>query len=253
MRKIKINHKTWMVVIGLITISLIGFVEKKHSDTVCLAINISIDSEPGQYFIDDLDVINIITNDGDDIIVGEYLSQINLKELERRLTSQAFIHNAEVHTDLRGNLNVNVYQTRPIARITHSGYNDKYINEMGAIIPTSKKYTARVMLISGYVSKNIAEQNLYENEYGTKLMQLIQYINKNDFWRSMIAQIDIDAKGNIFLYPQVGKQFIEFGQPEEIESKFKKAFLLYDKILPSKGWNEYERVSVKFKNQIVCE
>ncbi len=253
MRKLRLNNKVWAVVIGLATVSLIGFVEKKHSDTVCLAINISIDSQPGHYFIDDQDVLKIITNEGDDILVGEYLSEINLKELEKRLKTHAFVRNAEVHTDLRGNLNVNVYQTRPIARITHSGYNDKYVNDMGDIIPTSRKYTARVLLISGHVTKNVPGENMLESEYGVKLIEMISFINNDKFWRSMITQLDIDEMGNIFMYPQVGKQVIEFGQPEEIEEKFKKAFLLYDKILPSKGWNTYERASVKFKNQIVCE
>ena len=253
MLKVKINNKIWALLIVVFTASLIGFVEKKHAGTICLGINIRIDGKAGHHFIDNQDVLKIITNNGDDVLVGNYFSDINLKELEKRLSSHAFVHNAEVHTDLRGNLNVNVYQTRPIARITHSGYNDKYINDMGDIIPTSKKYTARTLLISGYVTKNLPGENLLESEYGIGLMEMIEFINEDDFWRSMIAQIDIDEKGNIQLYPQIGKLVIDFGQPEEIETKFKKTLLLYEKILPSKGWNTYVRVSVKFKNQIVCE
>jgi cell division protein FtsQ len=55
------------------------------------------------------------------------------------------------------------------------------------------------------------------------------------------------------MYQQVGKEVIDFGKPEMIESKFEKIAIFYEEILPSKGWNTYSRVCVKFKNQIVCE
>ncbi len=253
MPKYRITYKAWIFLIILVTAAMIGFVEKKQSDAVCKAINISIDNQLGNYFVDENDVMKMITNDQDDKIVGEYFSDINLKMLEERLERHAFVYHTDVYEDLRGNLNINVYQTRPIARITHSGYNDKYVNHLGEIIPTSTKYTSRVMLISGYVTKNIEGENLNDSEYGQKLMGLIDYINKNKFWKSMVAQLDIDKKGNISIYTQVSKQLVEFGQPEEVEGKFRKLEIFYNKILPSKGWNSYEKVSVKFKNQIVCE
>ena len=65
--------------------------------------------------------------------------------------------------------------------------------------------------------------------------------------------ITLDKKGNIKMYTQVSKQVVEFGRPEEIEEKFKKLKIFYKEILPAKGWNSYDKVSVKFKDQIVCE
>jgi cell division protein FtsQ len=55
------------------------------------------------------------------------------------------------------------------------------------------------------------------------------------------------------MYPQVGKQYIEFGKAEQIEEKFSKLTIFYQKILPFKGWNTYKRVNLKYFNQIVCE
>ena len=52
---------------------------------------------------------------------------------------------------------------------------------------------------------------------------------------------------------QVGKQKIEFGNPENVENKFFRLSVLVKKVLPSVGWNKYERVSLKYKDQIVCE
>jgi len=253
MLKNRISNKVLVFSIVLATIAMISFVEKQQSDAVCMAINIVIDNQLGNHFIDENDVLEIVTNDNDDKIVGEYFSEIDLKQLEKKLEKHPFVYSAEVSRDIRGNLNVNVHQARPIARITHSGYNDKYINHLGQVIPISKKYTSRVMLISGYVTKNISGDNLYDSDYGSRLMELIEFINGDEFWKPMVVQLDIDQKGNISVYTQVSKQLVDFGQPENIEEKFKKLEIFYTRILPSKGWNSYEKVSVKFKNQIVCE
>jgi cell division protein FtsQ len=86
-----------------------------------------------------------------------------------------------------------------------------------------------------------------------QLMQLLKFIENDKFWKAQITQMNINNSGNIKMYTQVSKQVIEFGTPEEISEKFKKLKIFYKDILPYKGWNSYERVSVKFKDQIVCE
>ena len=57
-------------------------------------------------------------------------------------------------------------------------------------------------------------------------------------------------------FPKLGliktKQKIYFGNTDNMDNKFKKLELFYKNILPTKGWNYYESVNLKFKNQIVC-
>ena len=239
--------------IVLATIAMISFVEKKRSDMVCKNINIHVDNQLGNYFIDENDVMSILTNDNDDMLIGVPFEKIDLKHLEERLERHAYVYRAEVHKDLKGNLNTEVFQSRPVARLTYSGNNDKYINHLGEVIPISQKYTSRVLLINGYISAHLEEESVMENEFGQQLMEMINHINKDKFWKAMVAQLEIDKKGNIRIYTQVSKQIVEFGPPEDLDDKFKKLKIFYKDILPTKGWNTYERVSVKFKNQIVCE
>jgi cell division protein FtsQ len=85
------------------------------------------------------------------------------------------------------------------------------------------------------------------------MMELLNFIEKDPFWKAQISQMHIDKKGNIKMYTQVSKQVVEFGKPEDIEEKFRNLKIFYKDILPTKGWNSYDRVSVKFKDQIVCE
>lgn len=97
-------------------------------------------------------------------------------------------------------------------------------------------------------SGNIASDSLLG-----QVFQLINFINKEEFWKAQIAQLHIDRSGDITLYPQVTKQYIEFGKANNISAKFLKLQYFYTKILPYKGWNHYARVNLEYANQIICE
>ena len=86
-----------------------------------------------------------------------------------------------------------------------------------------------------------------------ELMPLIQFIAKNEFWKAQITSLEIQKMKDIRIHQQVGSQVIEFGDAKDFVSKFKRIEVLYKEILPRKGLGAYKRISVKFKNQIVCE
>jgi len=254
--KLKLN-KIWNItkIAGLVIIIIgsIGLVEKEYGSRICTSINVDIDNQFENYFINESDIIDLITDGGENRIVGESFDDLDLKEIETELLDTKFIMDAEVYKDLEGNLMISINQSRPVARLMSSKMNDRYISNRGEVLPLSKRYTARVVLISGAFANNAKLYNLYETELGTGLMNLLQFLEKDKFWKAQIAQMSIDKKGNIKMHTQVSKQEVEFGKPEGIEEKFMKLKIFYKDILPAKGWNSYKRVSVKFKDQIVCE
>ena len=97
------------------------------------------------------------------------------------------------------------------------------------------------------------EKNLSESKYGKQVYDLLTFIENDKFWKAQIAHIFIKKDGEIEMYPQVTKQVVEFGHPEDLERKFSKLMTFYKEILPKKGWNTYDRVNLKFENQIICE
>jgi cell division protein FtsQ len=252
------HSKRWIHIakilgIAVVLFASISFVEKQYSDRVCRGIVVHIDDQLANYFINEQDVTEIITNSGRTSIIGQSLDALQLKSLERMLEEHKFVRKAEVYKDLKGNLVVNIDQTRPIARLTSARRRDRYISDEGEIVPVSSRYTARVLLIRGAIAEKENQEPLTHTSYGSKLHQLLQYIDQDRFWKGQIAEMHIAADGDISMLTQVSKQKIEFGQPEEFDEKFRKLKIFYKTILPAKGWNTYERVSVKFRNQIVCE
>lgn len=253
--KWKLNIKREIkVTVALVAVaSLIAFSERKQGSWICHNIVIELDNENENHFLDEADILRLV-NAGQSTLIGTTIDRINLKTLEEKLKYDSHILDAELFGDLKGNLVVKVELRRPIARIIRDNAPDAYVAEDGTIMSVSEKYTARVVLISGaYAGKLIAAGNMYKLEEGKQLMGMMEFINDDRFWRSQVAQMDVDNSGEITIYPQVTGQRVEFGKPENVEAKFRKLMIFYKEILPTRGWLKYERVNLKYEGQIIAE
>lgn len=253
--KWKLNiRKEIKVAASLMIISfLIAFSERKQDGLICKDIEIELDNVNENHFLDEADIMKLVVGSGQPI-KGTSLDDINLKAIETKLKYDKHILDAELFGDLKGNLVVNVELRRPIARIVQEDAPDAYIAEDGVIMQVSEKYTSRVVLVSGaYVKTLLESQDLNNLEEGKQLLEMIEFINDDKFWKAQIAQLDINSNGKITIYPQMTGQRVQFGKPEDFESKFKKLMIFYKEILPQRGWTRYERVNLEYNGQIVAE
>tara|TARA_Y100000996_G_scaffold360696_1_gene303244 strand:+ start:1967 stop:2707 length:741 start_codon:yes stop_codon:yes gene_type:complete len=227
----------FLLTFGLIFIS---FVYKKEN-------NIIFDISSENRFLNSEEIFDL-TND----IINDS-SIIDLNYLEEKIKSNKFIKDIEIYNNLNNVVNININQFKPYARLINNIGDDYYIDKNGEIFPVSNKYSERVLLIFFKNYKNIdKEKNINFFQNGNEIFKLINYINSNDFYKKQISQINILKDGEIIMIPQITKQKIYFGNTDNMEIKFKKLELFYKNILPTKGWNYYESVNLKFKNQIVC-
>jgi cell division protein FtsQ len=254
----KSGSKTYRVFILLAVVTTlfmsIGFVVKHDVGYHVEDIAVEIENRSSNFFIDEDDVMTLVMADERDSILGDQFGRVNLKELEDRIESHSFVRDAEVFRDLKGHLVVRAYQSRPVARLVASNGNHAYISEEGKILPVSAKYTSRVVVLTGsYLNDLTTRSSIEEDPYAGKLFELIDYVNNDKFWSMQIGEINVDRRGDIIMYPQVGRQRLEFGQAENIDKKFKKLKIFFKQIMPTKGWNTYERVNVAYGDQIICE
>ena len=227
----------FLLTFGLIFIS---FVYKKEN-------NIIFDISSENRFLNSEEIFDL-TND----IINDS-SIIDLNYLEEKIKSNKFIKDIEIYNNLNNVVNININQFKPYARLINNIGDDYYIDKNGEIFPVSNKYSERVLLIFFKNYKNIdKEKNINFFQNGNEIFKLINYINSNDFYKKQISQINVLKDGEIIMIPQITKQKIYFGNTDNMEIKFKKLELFYKNILPTKGWNYYESVNLKFKNQIVC-
>lgn len=232
---------------GLIIGSLIIYTGWKNNDRTVDDISISIREQEGIFFTNQREIMHLMTLEESDNIKGTELNNLVTRTLEERIEQNSFVGDVQVYHDLKGNLKVEVTQNKPIARLLSKGKNE-YIDDEGNTLPMHAKYTARVPLIE--VESTF---DWKKSTYGKSVFRLLKYIAFNEFWNAQIAHIVIKKNGEIELLPQVTKQKILFGKPENIKKKFKKLMIFYKKILPYKGWNNYNVVNLKFENQIICK
>jgi cell division protein FtsQ len=255
--KIRLNKKFKKVaaffLVDLSLFAAIGLVEKQQNEKVCNRVVVKINDQFDNYFISESDILSLVTDGGREQILGKNFNDLPLKSIEARIKGNKFIEEAEVYKDLKGNLIVSAEQSRPLARIIQDSGPDAYIDRNGKILPVSDRFTARVILVGGDYTPQLVKKDLKTSEEGIEIFDLLKFITEDEFWRAQISEIYIDKDREITMYPQVSKQVILFGKADEIETKFRKLKIFYKEILPQKGWNKYEKVNLKYHNQIVCE
>ena len=251
-RKWKIKKSFYFLLVVVVMMAFIAFVEKKDMERPYRSLEVYVQGISEVYFVEESEIIKLLQNEFPSLKPGISLGEISLGKIEKKVESHPFVKNAEVFKDLKGHVVVKIEQHRPVARIIRPSAAHGYISAEGEILPTSTHYTSRVMTVEGPMAEDLLQLGRLSGE-NKKILELIHFIEKDDFWKAQIAGFEIDNKMNVNLYPQVGQEKIEFGRPVDIAEKFEKINLYYKEIRPVKGWKSYKRVNVKYKDQIICE
>jgi cell division protein FtsQ len=226
------------------------FAKNIHRLQKCKKINVVIDGSNENRLISPQEIYSLIAPNVVESPEGKPFDRINFKKIENRVRANKLVKNCQVHRDLSGELTVDIEEHTPIARIVSNNRPDDYVTDKGELIGVSTHYTVRTLLLSGNYFELAPSLKSVKSK---PILDLINFINDDAFWKAQISQLVIEKDGGITLIPEIGNHQIEFGMGIDIEAKFKKLKILYKEILPSIGWGKYKKISVKYKNQIVCE
>ncbi|MDE5922598.1 MAG: hypothetical protein K2G79_03810, partial [Muribaculum sp.] len=83
-------------------------------------------------------------------------------------------------------------------------------------------------------------------------LPLLRYISSDSAWSALITCVKVDGPKNVILVPMIHGHVINIGDINNLPDKFKRIKRAYREILPVKGWNFYDTISVKWKGQIVA-
>jgi len=247
----------WLVVIAIISI-LIYNVQKRQKKLVCERLIINLTSNDTESFIT-TDDINKCLVDSVGTITGKPIKDINLLKIEKTVSQIPFLKNTTVYKTLNGEIKIDVSERKPIAHVFTKNNESFYIDDEGVLMPTSQQFTSDVIAVCGEIYetyaalldlKNPASINNYPILYKTYITAL--YISSDDFWNAMIDQIYINKKEEIELIPKPGRHNIIIGNIDQLEEKFEKLMIFYEKVIKKIGWDVYETINLKYDNQIVC-
>lgn len=245
--------------LAVLSVFLLIRTDSSERESVCHGIHVSICDTLDEHFISEQDVQSDILKKYPKII-GMRKKNINTAELESQLAKNPFIRKSECYFAPSGNLAVKIWQRLPILRVfgnvevnadiadtikypVKKSQTDYYVDEEGKKFPTSPKYNAQVIIVTG----NPPTQFVCE-----KLVPLVRLIRADIFLRDEIQQIDVSPELNIILIPTYGEHSIIFGKADNYAEKLAKLKLFYEKGLNVIGWGRYQSINIDYENQVVC-
>ena len=203
------------------------FASAKLREVKCEGLQVVVDGTEENTFIDETEVLGIIKRGYGDI-EGCNIVSVDKDSLEHILVRNSVIKSAQVYYTLDGYFHVEITQRKPVLRImSGEGY---YVDEDGKIMPLSRKYTSRVVVATGNISRKFACNGLYP---------FIMTLRNDEFWE-------------VVLIPKVGNFRIVLGTLDDMNEKLENLRLFLREGIVLKGWNVYKEINLKFKNQIVC-
>jgi len=258
MKKI-FNTFIWTGLIAYLFVAL-SFTADKRSDVLCSRINVIVTDSSDAQFFDRSDVERVLRS-GKIKIRGIPISEINTRKVEALFSKNPYIRKIEVFTTLDGALNIKVRQRTPVIRVIASNGSGYYLDKNGYIMPASRKYCPYLLVANGSFPvgdqfkrvaclDSIPDKKFYKPWF--ELLELADFINGSSFWSSQIVQLYLNSKHDFEIIPRVGAHQIILGKAEEHETKFNNLKILYEEGLKKEGWNNYQKIDLRFKNQVIC-
>ena len=222
----------------------------------CTGLNVVIADSSMNRFVSKADVKKFLDKEYGEY-VGMLLDSIDLAKVEKIIDGRSAVNKSEAYTTRDGMLNVKVTQRTPVVRFQKSdgGF---YADAEGFLFPLQSSYASRVQVIdgdiplkanSGYKGEITDEK---ERAWLGKVIDLVNYMENSRTWKDKIVQITVCDGCELIMVPREGKERFHFGQPDEIQEKFRKMEKYYTAVVPAKGEKEYSVVNLEYDGQIVC-
>lgn len=245
---------------GLFVVAVIGlmgfiYIEQGKLPINEIIINISHEGEKG--FLDNDNILATVINY--DSITYKKANQINTAVLESSINKNPFVKKVDAFINIDKNLIINIEEKQAFLRIYNRKNKGFYIDRTGYIFPLNEDYTPKVIIANGYIDALpiLNKDNVFDSAYHhtqlPNLFILAKLISKNEFLNAQIGQIYVNSRGEIDLVPQLGIHLIKFGTIADAAAKLDNLDVFYKKALIREGWEKYETINLKYKNQVVCK
>ena len=80
-------------------------------------------------------------------ILGTPLQALKTRGIESIIKTNNFVREGVAYKSWKGDLKIDIFPRKPIAKIIYPYQQSRYIDEDGTLFPLSNQYTARVLLV----------------------------------------------------------------------------------------------------------
>lgn len=241
--------QTLWILFGIGATVLFGAAIAKKSQKICTAIQIEIVGAEQHMFLDEQDILSLINTNGK--VIGSPTTKTNLRNLENLLEANSWVDHAELYFDNNQALQVHIQERQPVARVFHIGGGSFYVDSTGLRLPLSDKISAKVPVFTNFPSDKPVLSHP-DSMVLQGVVNLSKQILTDSFWMAQIQQVNIDPQSQFEMIPMVGNHLILLGTAEHLAAKFKRLNAFYEQALVQQGLNTYEKLDIRFSNQVVA-
>jgi len=236
----------YLVLIALLTYTAIAVVwaNRQAAYQKCTGLEISIEETPGSPH-------KFVTKDGVLSELGplatDYtkmrVKDVNITSLERQLQRNNNYEHVECAMLPGGRLKISILPMIPEARVVTRNGVGYYINRDGKRIDARPVFHTDVPVIAGKFTSRFP---------ASSLLPVVRYLKHDTVWGNLVSMVYANDADNIYVVPRIRGHVICLGDTSRLPEKFRNMMLMYRRVMPYKGWNTYDTISVKYKGQIVA-
>ena len=234
----------WLILLALLSYIAIAsmwaidYAEQQTLDDIV----INIDKNSPTKFVTKEGVIQKLGKTADKI-KHTPIAELNIEKLERQLSQDNSFENVECYITSDNKLQIDIVPMIPEIRVFSPDGKSYYINKDGKRIDTGNEFFMDVPVVTGNFDQKFPAKNI---------LPVTRHIAADDYLKNLITMIEVKSATNILLYPCIKGQVINIGDTTELTKKFDNLTLFYRKVMNHKGWETYDTIPVKFRNQIVA-
>ena len=175
-------------------------------------------------------------------IVGQQISSIDTRDFMNYLKGFPQFEDVVCNFTTDGRLRVKVTPMVPEIRVFEDSVS-YYINKDGKKLLSKPSFFVDVPVVSGKFNDKFKAADL---------LPVTRFIASDPTLDGLVGMIYADSPDNIILVPRIHGHVINFGDTTRLKEKRDALLAIYRKVLPYKGWEEYDTISVKYRGQIVA-
>lgn len=230
-----------LLILAIALTTGILWAHNKSLGEVCEKIDVEVVNADSTSFVTPQGVLNDLKGQGIRVI-GKRMGEIDASDIEKALRMSPYLENADCVKCQNGRLLIRVSQLVPVFRV-FDGDASYYVNRAGKRMDASAYYHCDVPVVQGHFTRSYP---------ATRLLPLIDYVEGDSLLHSLVTMYQVRDTNNIIIVPNLSGHVINIGSAEGFDNKFAKLKLFYHEVMPKRGWNTYDTISVKWNHQIVA-
>ena len=230
-----------LLVLALAITAGILWARGKSQDELCTEVVVEVINADSTSFVTPQGILSDLQSKGVKL-KGKRMQDIDASQVEKALAMSPYLEFADIVKCQDGKLLIRVSQLLPVLRV-FDGESSYYVNRAGKRMDANIYYHSDVPVVRGHFTRDYPP---------TRLLPLIDYVEKDTLLRSLVTMYCVDDTNNIIIVPDFSGHVINIGNASGFKNKFAKLKLFYREVMPKKGWNAYDTISVKWNHQIVA-